>query len=98
MYVQHFFIIILYIQELNWVQNNSILFDSIVNLKKKKLKQNNHHRTFHLKKKVTSTKIDSSYEIGKNSSLFCTSLYTASIVGILFAEKNECTVFQMRYF
>jgi hypothetical protein len=61
MYVQHFFIIILYIQELNWVQNNSILFDSIVNLKKK-FKQNNHH----LKKKVTSTKIDSSYEIGKN--------------------------------
>jgi hypothetical protein len=51
MYVQHFFIIILYIQELNWVQNNSILFDSIVNLKKKKLKQNNHQRTFHLKKK-----------------------------------------------
>jgi hypothetical protein len=50
MYVQHFFIIILYIQELNWVQNNSILLDSIVNLKKK-LKQNNHHRTFHLKKK-----------------------------------------------
>jgi hypothetical protein len=25
---------ILYIQELNWVQNNSILLDSIVNLKK----------------------------------------------------------------
>jgi hypothetical protein len=31
-----FFIFILYIQELNWVQNNSILLDSIVNLKKKK--------------------------------------------------------------
>jgi hypothetical protein len=27
---------ILYTQELNWVQNNSILLDSIVNLKKKK--------------------------------------------------------------
>jgi hypothetical protein len=26
---------ILYIQELNWVQNNSILLDAIVNLKKK---------------------------------------------------------------
>jgi hypothetical protein len=34
-----FFIFILYIQELNWVQNNSILLDSIVNLKKK----NNHN-------------------------------------------------------
>jgi hypothetical protein len=33
-----FFIFILYIQELNWVQNNSILLDSIVNLKKKKNK------------------------------------------------------------
>jgi hypothetical protein len=30
---------ILYIQELNWVQNNSILLDSIVNLKKKKKKK-----------------------------------------------------------
>jgi hypothetical protein len=26
---------ILYTQELNWVQNNSILLDSIVNIKKK---------------------------------------------------------------
>jgi hypothetical protein len=33
-----FFIFILYIQELNWVQNNSILLDSIVNLKKNKIK------------------------------------------------------------
>jgi hypothetical protein len=32
-----FFIFILYTQELNWVQNNSILLDSIVNLKKKKI-------------------------------------------------------------
>jgi hypothetical protein len=32
---------ILYIQELNWVQNNSILLDSIVNLKKKKKKKIN---------------------------------------------------------
>jgi hypothetical protein len=32
-----FFIFILYIQELNWVQNNSILLDSIVNLKKNKI-------------------------------------------------------------
>jgi hypothetical protein len=31
-----FFIFVLYIQELNWVQNNSILLDSIVNKKKKK--------------------------------------------------------------
>jgi hypothetical protein len=30
-----FFIYILYIQEFNWVQNNSILLDSIVNLKNK---------------------------------------------------------------
>jgi hypothetical protein len=29
---------ILYIQELNWVQNNSILLDAIVNLKKKQNK------------------------------------------------------------
>jgi hypothetical protein len=29
-----FFIFILYTQELNWVQNNSLLLDSIVNLKK----------------------------------------------------------------
>jgi hypothetical protein len=29
---------ILYTQELNWVQNNSILLDSIVNLKKSKIK------------------------------------------------------------
>jgi hypothetical protein len=42
-----FFIFILYIQEFNWVQNNSILLDSIVNLKKK-IKENNHQRTFHL--------------------------------------------------
>jgi hypothetical protein len=34
---------------------------------KKKIKQNNQHRTFHLKKiTVTSTKIDSSHESGKN--------------------------------
>jgi hypothetical protein len=86
MYVQHFFIIILYIQELNWVQNNSILFDSIVNLKKKKLKQNNHHRTFHLKKKVTSTKIDSSYEIGKN---FITWTWPASTT-IIYNNHVSC--------
>jgi hypothetical protein len=60
-----FFIFILYTQELNWVQNNSILLDSIVNFKK--IKQNNQHRTFHLKKiKVTSTIIVSSHESGKN--------------------------------
>jgi hypothetical protein len=29
---------ILYIHELNWVQNNSILLDSIVNLNKNKIK------------------------------------------------------------
>jgi hypothetical protein len=47
---------IFYTQELNWVQNNL-----------KKIKQNNQHRTFHLKKiTVTSTKIDSSHESGKN--------------------------------
>jgi hypothetical protein len=33
-----FFICILYIHELNWVQNNSILLDSIVNLNKNKIK------------------------------------------------------------
>jgi hypothetical protein len=43
-----FFIFILYIQEFNRVQNNSILMDSIVNLKKNKIKENNHQRTFHL--------------------------------------------------
>jgi hypothetical protein len=54
---------ILYTQELNWVQNNSILLDSIVNLKKKK----NQHRTFHLKKiTATSTIIVSSHESSKN--------------------------------
>jgi hypothetical protein len=34
---------ILYIQELNWVQNNSILLDSIVNFKKKKKKKSTAH-------------------------------------------------------
>jgi hypothetical protein len=38
-------------QELNWVQNNSIFLDSIVNLKKK-----SHHRTFHLKNDSDSHK------------------------------------------
>jgi hypothetical protein len=33
-----FFIFILYIHELNWVQNNSLLLDSIVNLNKNKIK------------------------------------------------------------
>jgi hypothetical protein len=76
-------------------------------------------RTFHLKIiTVTSTKIDSSHESGKNvitwtwpasttiiynNHVSCKRkgnglIYTASIVGILFAEKNECTVFRMRYF
>jgi hypothetical protein len=33
-----FFILILYIHELNWVPNKSILLDSIVNLNKNKIK------------------------------------------------------------
>jgi hypothetical protein len=50
-----FFIFILYIHELNWVQNNSILLDSIVNLNRNTKKNT-----------VTLTKIDSSHESGKN--------------------------------
>jgi hypothetical protein len=45
------------------VQNNSIILDLIVNLKKNK---QNSHRTFHLKETMTATKIDSSHESGKN--------------------------------
>jgi hypothetical protein len=55
---------ILYTQELNWVQNNSILLDSILNLKKK-----NKIITPHFSPKkitVTSTIIVSSHESGKN--------------------------------
>jgi hypothetical protein len=76
-----FFIFIFYTQELNWVQNNSILLDSIVNLKK------NQHRTFHLKKiTVTSTKIDSSHESGKN---FITWTWPASTT-IIYNNHVSC--------
>jgi hypothetical protein len=43
-------------QELNWVQNNSIFLDSIVNLKIINKILISHHRTFHLKNDSDSDK------------------------------------------
>jgi hypothetical protein len=54
---------------------------------KKKIKQNNQHRTFQLKKiTVTSTKIDSSHESGKN---FITWTWPASTT-IIYNNHVSC--------